>query len=661
MKQTLHWNVSGIPPEARDVARAAANKEGLTVGDWLTRRILAEHGAGGQHAAPTTAAEPSSRLDAAPDVKPLGPRLVRLENESDVVARRVEESLRFLSKRIEVSERSQNEAQRTLGAIAAELQAASRDQAQAFARFAERIERAERNSDTAPMREALRGLHHGVSRLTDQIAKTSSDSASQIAVLASGIEAMALKIASARDESVRLEKIIEERLDALSDHVKQMEERVQSAVSVQQVLETRIDAAEIRMREALSQHVAAVERDFVAINARLEEADQARDQGHIQETIATLNRRFESSERRSKEMLATLQSGLSEATDRIDRLETPAADYPDIDPRGAEPSEDKGPSAPGDLRAPAVGEAEDEAEAPRAESLGPREYLAQTRRAAQAAADSSTVGIWQEPSAAGRTRERSRVARIATQGVFLLLVMCTGFLLMQYFGPQPDAGSVRSFFGAVGAPTSAEVRELALKANQGIPGAELLLGLKYADGDGVTANEVQAAQWLERAAQKGEALAQYRLGTLYEKGLGVPLDAKIAADWYAKAAELGNVKAMHNLAVAYANGAGRETNYSEAARWFRAAADHGLADSQFNLAVLHERGLGVPASLIDAYRWYAIAAGQGDMESNVRVEALLSQIPAAERDAADKAAEAFKPTPAGPRANEGPQLSEVLG
>ena len=36
MKQTLHWNVSGIPPEARDVARAAANKEGVTVGDWLT-------------------------------------------------------------------------------------------------------------------------------------------------------------------------------------------------------------------------------------------------------------------------------------------------------------------------------------------------------------------------------------------------------------------------------------------------------------------------------------------------------------------------------------------------------------------------------------------------------------------------------------------------
>jgi TPR repeat protein len=658
MKQTLHWNVSGIPPEARDVARAAANKEGLTVGDWLTRRILAENGPGEQPVLPRTAAGP----DAAPEIKPLGPRLVRLENESDVVARRVEESLRFLSKRIEVSERAQNEAQRTLGTIVAEIQAASRDQAEAFALFAERIERVESNSDTAPMREALRGLHHGVSLLTDQIAKTSSDSASQVALLASSVEAMALKIASARDESIRLERVIEDRLNAFSDRVKQMEERIQSAASVQQVLETRIDAAEIRMREALSQQAAAVERDFVAINARLDEAEQLRGQGHIQETIATLNRRFESSERRSKEVLATLQSGLSEATDRISRLESPASDYPDVDTRqAAEPSENSGPPAIGDLRTPAPAEAEEEIESPRAETPGPREYLAQTRRAAQAAADPSTLSAWQLPSATGRTRERSRVARVITQGFFLLLVMCTGFLLMQYFGPQPESGSVRGLFGAAGSTTSEEVRQLAARANQGIPGAELLLGLKYADGDGVDMNEVEAARWLERAAQKGEALAQYRLGTLYEKGLGVPLDTKIAADWYSKAAELGNVKAMHNLAVAYANGAGRETDYTEAARWFRAAADHGLADSQFNLAVLYERGLGVPISLVEAYRWYAIAAAQGDSESNLRVEALLSQIPAAERDAADKAAEAFKPAPAGPRANEGPQLSEVLG
>ena len=664
MKQTLHWNVSGIPPEARDLARAAASKEGLTVGDWLTRRILAERG---PEAAPEDTAKPEgeARPDAAPpeakaDVKTMGPRLVRLENEPDPTVRRVEESLRFLTKRIDVGERAQTEAQRTLAAVATEIQAASLKQAEAFMRFADRIERVEKNSDVAPLRDALRGLHQGVSVLTDQIAKTSSDSAGQVAVLASSVEAMAVKVASVRDESVRLERVIEEQLNALSERVKQMEARVQAAPAAQQVLETRIDAAEIRMREALSQHAATIERDFTTINARLDEAEQSRGQGHIQETIATLNRRFETSERRNKDALGTLQSGLTEATSRINRLELPTSNESAL--RAAKPSA-PAESVPvaRDLCEPAPSEVEDEDDAPHTDAAGPLEYLAQTRRAAHAVTDPTTVNLWQGTSLTGRTPQGSRLARIVTQGFFLLLVMCIGFLLMQYFGPQPDSGSGRSIFGAAATPLNTEVQDLTAKANQGVANAELLLGLKYADGDGIEANDSEAAKWLGRAAQKGSALAEYRLGTLYEKGLGVPPDMKIAADWYAKAAELGNVKAMHNLAVAYANGNGRETNYTEAARWFLSAAQRGLADSQFNLAVLHERGLGVRTSLTEAYRWYSIAAAQGDMESSTRVEALLSQIPAADRDTADKAAEAFRPVPAEATANEPPQLSEVLG
>ena len=649
MKQTLHWNVSGIPPEARDVARAAATKEGLTVGDWLTKRILAETGSNEESPTPSEAqTEPKA------EVKPMGPRLVRLEGEPDSTSRRFEESLRILTKRIELSEWTQSEAQRVLNTVAAEIQTASRDQAEAFKRFAERLELAEKNSDTAPLRDAVRGLHQGVARLTEQIGKTTAESANQVAILASSVEAMALKIASVRDESVRLEQVIEERLTALSERVKQMDEAAQAAPRSQQALEIRIDESETRMREALSQYAAGIERDMGAIADRLGEVEQARSQGLIQETIATLNRRFETSEKRSKEVLTSLQAGLSDATDRIATLEQPAA-------RESQPASQAIPSretdatpAPIDLRNPAPAEAEATV-ASKADASGAREYLAQARRAAQAAADPATVNAWLPPGAVGRARDRSRVARTLTQVFFLLLVMCTGFLLMQYFGPKPEADTI-----VTSALTTPELRDLEAKANQGVAGAELLLGLRYADGDGIEANAAEAAKWLEKAAQQGVAIAQYRLGTLYEKGLGIAADPKIAADWYTKAAELGNVKAMHNLAVAYANGNGREANYGEAARWFRSAADHGLADSQFNLAVLHERGLGVEASLADAYRWYAIAAAQGDSEAVTRVEALLSQIPADDRAAADKAVEGFKAAQADAASNEAPELSQVL-
>ena len=46
MRAELPWNVAGIPPEAREAARAAARREGLSVGEWLTRRIIAELGEG---------------------------------------------------------------------------------------------------------------------------------------------------------------------------------------------------------------------------------------------------------------------------------------------------------------------------------------------------------------------------------------------------------------------------------------------------------------------------------------------------------------------------------------------------------------------------------------------------------------------------------------
>ncbi|HEY4123145.1 MAG TPA: hypothetical protein VGM36_00945 [Rhizomicrobium sp.] len=192
-------------------------------------------------------------------------------------------------------------------------------------------------------------------------------------------------------------------------------------------------------------------------------------------------------------------------------------------------------------------------------------------------------------------------------------------------------------------------------ASGGNAKAQLLVGLKYLDGDGVAVDEAIAAKWLQRAADQGEPIAQYRLGTLFERGHGVATDAAKAVHWYEAAARQGNRKAMHNLAVAYAEGTGTPKNFTEAARWFGKAATLGLADSQFNLAVLYERGLGVPQSLTEAYKWYAIAATQGDNESKARVVALTTQLSASDHDGAQKAADTFRPEPLNRAANVPPE------
>lgn len=85
-----------------------------------------------------------------------------------------------------------------------------------------------------------------------------------------------------------------------------------------------------------------------------------------------------------------------------------------------------------------------------------------------------------------------------------------------------------------------------------------------------------------------------------------------------------------------------------------------MADSQFNLAVLYERGLGVGVSLPEAYKWYSIAATGGDAESKARVEALATQIQAADKAAGDRNAQAFKTQTLNLAANDPPPLAQVI-
>jgi localization factor PodJL len=197
-------------------------------------------------------------------------------------------------------------------------------------------------------------------------------------------------------------------------------------------------------------------------------------------------------------------------------------------------------------------------------------------------------------------------------------------------------------------------------ANANNPIAQTILGLRYLDGTGGTAQNLpQALKYLTAAANQGQAVAQYRLGTLYERGQGVPADGAKAAHWYLLAANQGNRKAMHNLAVAYASGSAGKKNMPEAARWFAKAAALGLSDSQFNLAVLYERGDGVPQSLLDAYKWYSIAAAAGDTESKARVAVLQSQLSDADRATAQKSAGTFHAAPLNRSANVPPEPADL--
>ena len=195
----------------------------------------------------------------------------------------------------------------------------------------------------------------------------------------------------------------------------------------------------------------------------------------------------------------------------------------------------------------------------------------------------------------------------------------------------------------------AGLKELAQGGNAA---AQYEVGLRLADGRGVTRDLKGAADWFEKAANQDLAPAAYRLGSLYEKGLGVARDPVVSTRWYQKAADLGNVRAMHNLAVMSAEGAEGKSDYARAAAWFTKAAQAGVRDSQFNLAILYARGLGIEQSLAQAYTWFAIAADQGDTDAAKKRDEVAARLDAATLASAKSTAEKFKPAATVAAANE---------
>src|ERR1700693_5329693 len=59
------------------------------------------------------------------------------------------------------------------------------------------------------------------------------------------------------------------------------------------------------------------------------------------------------------------------------------------------------------------------------------------------------------------------------------------------------------------------ISSLQLRANQGDPEAEYLLGRSYMTGRGVSRNYEEAAKWFRQSAAQGLADAEFSLGHLY--------------------------------------------------------------------------------------------------------------------------------------------------
>ena len=90
---------------------------------------------------------------------------------------------------------------------------------------------------------------------------------------------------------------------------------------------------------------------------------------------------------------------------------------------------------------------------------------------------------------------------------------------------------------------------------------------------------------LERA-KRGDADAQVQLGNRYREGNGVSMDLVEAVSWYRKAADQGDAKAQCSIGFNYYT----EGESVEAVKWYRKAAEQGDALGQRCLAHMYAYG-----------------------------------------------------------------------
>lgn len=178
-------------------------------------------------------------------------------------------------------------------------------------------------------------------------------------------------------------------------------------------------------------------------------------------------------------------------------------------------------------------------------------------------------------------------------------------------------------------------------ARTGHAAANYNLGLLFLKGDGKPENPYRAAQHIRYAAEQGIAAAQYDLATLYQTGTGVPHDAVETSRWLRAAAEQGMAVAQYDYAVLLLKGLGLTADEPKAIDYLKSAAEKNIPGAQNRLAHVYREGVGVKKDPAEAAKWRLIAKAGGFGEDTV-LDALVTGLPKAERQAAERAAMSWR-------------------
>lgn len=176
--------------------------------------------------------------------------------------------------------------------------------------------------------------------------------------------------------------------------------------------------------------------------------------------------------------------------------------------------------------------------------------------------------------------------------------------------------------------------ELTSLAESGEAIAQLRLGMRYRDGDGVAQNYREALRWYRRCADQGDPEGMDNVGYMYLKGWGVPVNFEIATGYFKASAAQNHPQGLFNLGNSYFSGQGVEQDYVLAIAAWREAAVRGHQHAKWRLATLYAAGEGLPLDRVKAEKLCERLAREGHVNGMLLLGELLAlrgDIPAANR------------------------------
>jgi localization factor PodJL len=337
MKAQIPWSVKGVEPEAREAAKVAARRAGLTLGAWLNqvirdsgvpaprmvdvteeRRAQGFAPVGEPYARPTLVRvetdQPQEQAQGADSFTAVMRRLNAVEGKTGRIVQALEATLKDIAERLAVEARgrpssSDKALQESLTRLSARLDTLESETAARGQALEQGLgEIARHYSDIEVRHERGRqDIAHSVERLAERIAQGNPAAAGEIDSLRHTLTSLETRIDDVSADSRKTAHAVESALNALS---------------------SRLSSAERRQRTQES----TLERALTLFNDRLQEALAREDNGQsealraLEQAVGDISQHFEAIERRREQTNRAVEDSLRAIVTRLAETDRRQAD-----------------------------------------------------------------------------------------------------------------------------------------------------------------------------------------------------------------------------------------------------------------------------------------------------------------------------------------------